>query len=406
MSANTKKDLSIEEIKLGLINNAGLKKSLRNGKNIILRGSKSPLLVGKKALIKVAAGYGISNEKEISDYLNLLKKAEKENVLPHIIMDLSNRQCKKRLFTEVRKNLDVVTATVPAYYSLIDNKKGIDVNEMLEEIEFEAESGVGYINLHLTPNKKLFEKACQARKIPCTSKGGSIIIRDLYLKKRDFNIFADNLDKICSICKKHQVAISLAISFRSASVIGALDEVYLEEIKYLGQFVTKIRNFGVPVISECFGHMYLKDIKKYAKLLKKLYSVPIQPLGPVLTDTCMGEEHIAAAIGACFMSYYDCGDVFFALTRDEHTNNLPSENTNLEGLRAAYVAAQSMNVYRFPKLSVFDEKILEERYRHLKCGVKGSKFRDLDSEESSPGCDFCEESCPLMLRKYLNKNFE
>lgn len=394
---------SLNEIKQGLISRKELNRHLKDGQNVILRGSKSSLLVGKNALIKIAVGFGISREIDTLKYINLLKKAYSLNVLPHIIMDFSNMAFKHRLFKDIAKNFNVVVATVPIYYSLFNNKKGIDANQMLEEIEFEAESGVGYINLHLTPNKNLFEKACKMRKIPCTSMGGGLVIRDLYINKREFNVFADNLDKICSICKKNKTAISLAISFRSPSVIRALDDIYLQEMKLLKEYVEKIRGFGVSVISECFGHIYLKDIKKYAGSLKKLYNVPMQPLGPVLTDTCVGHENIAAAIGACFMSFYNCADIFFAVTRDEHSNHVPTESSYLEALNTTYVATQTMNIYRFPKLSIFDKKILENRFNNLKCGVTGGKFLFVDSSDLPSGCEYCEEYCPLMLKRILNK---
>lgn len=394
------------EIKEGLMSKGDINKYVENGQNVILHNNLTnyQLLVGKKALIKTAIGFGISNEKGISKYNNFLNKTSNLNILPHIVMDFSNKAFRKRLFKSIAENFDVITATVPVYYNLFNNKEGINANRMLEEIEFEAESGVGYINLHLTPNKSLFKKACKIRKIPCTSMGGGLVIRDLYINKRGFNVFADNLNKICSICKKNKTAISLAISFRSPSVIGALDEVYLQELKLLKKFVEKIRGYGVPVISECFGHMYLKDIIKYSSILKKLYNIPMQPLGPVLTDTCLGHENTAAAIGACFMSYFDCADIFFAVTRDEHSNHLPTESAYLEALNTVYVATQTMNVYRFPKLSIYDEKILKNRFTKLKCGVSGGKFPFTDLSNLPSGCEYCEEYCPLKLKILLNKS--
>lgn len=143
--------MSLVEMSHGLLDKETVAQGISSGRYVVLKGSRRNILVGGDALIKIATAIGVSTPREYGDQCNKLDAMIHCDSPPDIIMDLSILKLRRPLYQEILDRFDGVAATVPVYYCFHD-QKGIDVNEILDEIEEEAESGVGYINLHLTAN--------------------------------------------------------------------------------------------------------------------------------------------------------------------------------------------------------------------------------------------------------------
>ncbi|WP_413774556.1 phosphomethylpyrimidine synthase ThiC [Janthinobacterium sp. GMG2] len=91
------------------------------------------------------------------------------------------------------------------------------------------------------------------------------------------------------------------------------------------------------------GHARPKDIKRLAVLLRAS-GTPIMPLGPIPTDTAIGQYHISSAIGAVLLGLEGCAHILAAVTREEHTGGIPSVESTIEAIAAARVAARVIDL--------------------------------------------------------------
>lgn len=228
------------------------------------------------------------------------------------------------------------------------------------------------------------------------------MLRDAFINHRDFNVLVDNLDRVFHILRKHGTALSLASTFRTATTVGALDDIFREEIKLQGEFAHMALEQGIPVISECFGHMRYQDIDEYCRLVKQSYDVPFQPLGPLPTDAAVGYEHIAGVLGATVMARNGCAHIFFAITRDEHTRNIPTVESTIEGLQSAAIAAHCINIDRHPHYAVVDKTVTDLRAHFHTCAIPTNIFEATEAElRAAAACEYCGKYCPLLLDRHI-----
>ena len=136
---------------------------------------------------------------------------------------------------------------------------------------------------------------------------------------------------------------------------------------------------------ENVGHMPIGKMEKHAKLLRQFNS-PIMPLGPIPTDTAVGQDHISAAIGAAFLCYHGCADIINCVTRYEHTGDEITADSIIESVKAMRVVAQTINVYRGFESAIDCEKSTNRlRVENHSCVIGNGQ------------CDRCHNVCPLKL---------
>jgi phosphomethylpyrimidine synthase len=150
---------------------------------------------------------------------------------------------------------------------------------------------------------------------------------------------------------------------------------------------------------EGMGHAPLHKISEYTKLIKQVHDIPVMPLGPITTDAAVGEDHISSAIGAAFMGYLGGADLINSVTREEHTGGVPTFEAILEGLRAARIAAHSVNITRYPKLDRLEQNTSEVRGENYTCVVEGGLFQQSTRLRFSMGCSRCGDLCPLLFNR-------
>ena len=327
---------------------------------------------------------GISEYLKKEDTFDLLKKINQSFSPPEFIADLSILNLKKEetIWYKTIHETNSLSATLPCYY--LNKKKGIEINELLDSAIEQMEEGVKILTIHPTPNRQLYELS-KNRMVPCTSRGGNIIIQDLiYSDFSKENSYAEILPELVKHAKKNSSIISIGASYRSANIFDSLDAVQLKEIELQLGYAEYIQENGVEVIIETPGHASPKNIFRISKLFKN-YDIPLMPLGPILTDTSIGMDHITAAIGATLLGLGSNVKIIAAVTQEEHTGNVPSDSAILNALKTAKLTAHILDMYKYENY-VEDYKIASDRAKNRTCIYHSNK----------EGCSRCDNLCPLI----------
>lgn len=362
-----------------------LKKRIQDNEVVFLKGNRFDTLAGKGLQLKINSSVGLSDESQFQNEVDKISKIASFDVLPDIMMDLSIISVKNPIYQIVQEKIGCPVGTVPVYVCF-DSKKGIDKNKFLEEIEKQAQNGVSFMTLHFTAIDEIYRKTMK-RNISVISRGGSLVLRDLYLNKRKQNFLLEYFDDICKILKNNSVVVSVGTTFRPSTLYDALDKIQLSEIKMQKDIIKLLRKRGIPVMMEGVGHISLNDLKKYVKLIREDFYIPFMPLGPIPTDRAIGWDHVSAAIGASYMALLDGADIINAVTREEHTGGVPNTNSIYEAIESAQVVVNSINDVRF-----------FEQYNKVQ---DGRKTNCMGIIKEDIGCERCKEECPFLLNKPL-----
>ena len=358
-----------------------LREKMQTNEVVLLKGKKYDTLVGKGLKLKINSSVGLSDESEFKNEADKITEIARFDILPDTMMDLSIISIKKPLYDLIQKEIGCPVGTVPVYICF-DSKKGIDKNKFLEEIERQAQNGIAFMTLHFTAVDEIYKKTIN-RNISVISRGGSLVLRDLYINKRKQNILLECFDDICKILKKYSVVVSVGTTFRPSTLYDVLDEIQLNEIRMQKDIIDALRKKDIAVMMEGVGHISLGDLKKYVKLIREKFYVPFMPLGPIPTDRAIGWDHVSAAIGAAYMALLDGADIINAVTREEHTGGIPTKNSIYEAIKSAQVVVNCINDVRF-----------FEKYNKPQSNKKNNCMGIIKEDI---GCDRCKEECPFLL---------
>lgn len=327
---------------------------------------------------------GISDKTYKNNTYALLKKLT-QSYPPEFIADLSilNLKNKESLWRKIIHETDSYATTLPCYY-ISKKSKCIDRNELLDIAIEQMEEGVKIMTIHLTPNK-LLSQLSKSRLVPCTSRGGHIILQDLI--NSDFkrnNAYIDILPELIGNAKKNNTIISIGASYRSSNIFDSLDLVQTEEINMQLEFAEYIDKNGVEVIIETPGHASPRNILKIAEIFKAS-NYPLMPLGPIITDIGIGMDHITAAIGATILGMNSNVKIIAAVTEEEHTGNIPNDTAIINALKTAKMTAHILDMYRYEDYEK-DYIIAKDRSINKTCIYQSNK----------EGCKRCDKLCPLI----------
>lgn len=385
-----------KEVQAGLIKEQDIVELFDSGACIsYIHHDEYPLLIGPQMLLKVNTNIGVSDVTNLEVELRKLKYLSGLKFAPDTMMDHTYVPVERPLWKYMVEEFKGPVGTLP-HYSTFDVDKGIDKRRLLETIEGMALGGVSFMTLHPTATVSLLEIAKECRKIPTTSRGGAIVLKDAILNNRDENIFVDNFADVLKLFKKYNMTLSVGTTFRPACINESLDRVQMEEIKEQKKYIDIAKANGVNVIMEGIGHISIDLIPDYCKLINK-YNTPLMPLGPMPTDATIGFDHVTAAIGATVTVLNGNVGIINSVTREEHTGNVPSDESIIEGLKTARVVAHSINVARFPEYREIDNVIAENRANNRSCVIKGGIFADDEVNEEGAGCSRCRYECPLTI---------
>ena len=384
----------IKEIYYGILDEEDIDLLIKSKSTLKLK-AKRPVLIGTKCLLKVNMNIGVSNSDNYELELKKLTEISKLSYRPDSMMDHTIVPLEKPLWKSMVEIFDGAVGTLP-HYLPFNEKTGIDEAEFFDNLIQMAQGGVSFMTLHPTADLKLYEKAVKGKRIvPTTSRGGYVLLKDQAINHRKQNIIAENFEKIMSIFKENNVAVSIGTVFRPATIHEALDEYHIEEIEMQKKYIRIAKKYGVHVMMEGIGHISIDKMNEYANLIRK-NEAPLMPLGPMPSDEIIGFDHVSNAVGIISMAQTGVLGMVNSVTREEHTGKVPSFDSILEGLMAAKTAAHCYNISKFEKYKLKTEVIGVTRGNSLSCVQRGGIFNysNIDEKESQE-CSRCRHECPL-----------
>ena len=394
--------ITISELEQGLNSGSMVLLGNINHKNV------NPLLIGQPAKIKINANIGTSplicSSKEEMEKLKMVEKAGADTY-----MDLSTGGNLDEIRKTMISSSHLPIGTVPIYAAAkkLSEKnieiENMDMEEVFDEIERQAEQGVDFMTIHTGIDMASVEYAEKHRVMGVVSRGGSMIARWMKVNKKE-NPFLVEFDRIVKIAKKYNVTLSLGDGMRPGALADSSDYAQMQEVLNLGQQVLKSRQEGVQVMVEGPGHVPLNQVKSQIESIKLLtHNAPLYVLGPLVIDNGAGYDHISAAIGAS-VAVMSGVDYLCYVTPAEHLS-LPNEEDVYNGIIASRIAAAAGETALNRKLSVdiqnnmskarsmLDWKMMEH-YAIDSDMVKKRRESHKDKEE----CAMCGEFCSIKLK--------
>lgn len=352
----------IDEAKKGLINGSiktisesegvdahKLVKLVAKGYVVIPRNvlrEVEPRAIGMLVSTKVNANVGTSQE-----YVNVEEEVEKAMVAQKFgadaVMDLSTggdlREIRKRIMEVVK----VPFGTVPIYEAARDCKRILDMSEddFIKAVERQAKEGVDFMTIHAGVNWVTVERLNRSKRLlGVVSRGGAVTIGWMIHNGKE-NPYYENFDYILDILKEYDVTVSLGDAFRPGCIHDAGDRAKYTEFIILGELVEKCRARGVQCMVEGPGHVPIDEIFPAVKAMKSVTNnAPLYLLGPIVTDTSAGYDHISSAIGAAIAGMAGA-DFICYVTPAEHLG-LPTVEDVKEGVIAAKIAAHAVDLIK------------------------------------------------------------
>ncbi|MBN2036577.1 MAG: phosphomethylpyrimidine synthase ThiC [Chitinispirillaceae bacterium] len=406
--AASRESMAVEKMRDGIAN--GAIALVRN----TLR-SITPMAIGSGTRIKVNANIGTSSARsDVKEELEKMRVAIKHGA--DAIMDLSTAGD----LTAIRKALlaesTVPVGTVPLYEMAdVARKKRVSIldltaDDMFEVIEHHCDQGVDFLTLHCGVNRQTVERFKEVKRLAgATSRGGTIIMEWIHHNKRESPLY-EQYDRLLDMLARHDVAVSLGDGFRPGALRDATDRVQIEELTVLGELVKRAREKNVTVFVEGPGHVPLHQIAANIHVQKTLCdNAPFYVLGPLVTDTSPGYDHISGAIGGAIAAMAGA-DFLCYVTPAEHLR-LPSADDVREGVIASRIAAHAADIARgLPGAQEWDDAISRAKVdldweRMLSLCIDPEKARNyrasLPPQDDATLCSMCGNFCAIKRSKEI-----
>ncbi len=304
-----------------------------------------PLLIGQPCRIKINANIGTSP-------LCHCLKTELEKLDAAIqagadtIMDLSTAGDLDAIRLEMLARCANPLGTVPMYavgklyLDAEQDPARMNPEELFKEIEKQAVQGVDFMTVHCGLTRRGAEWAMDGgRVMGIVSRGGALLARWMIKNDKENPLLTD-FDRIVDIALRHNVTLSLGDGLRPGAGCDAGDAAQFEEVITLGRLARHARSRGVQCLIEGPGHVRLHEVESQMQTIKRLTdNAPLYVLGPLVTDTAPGYDHIAGAIGGA-AAVRAGADFLCYLTPAEHVS-LPDIADVRAGVFASRVAAQA-----------------------------------------------------------------
>lgn len=366
-----------------------------------LRANK--IFAGDNELPKVLASIGASNlDNDFEEEILKAKTAKQfgaDIIIDHTLLPGYNDLHKRLL-----ESIDLPLSTISVYdraADLNESKKYFTEEEAIKGIEEKGKIGVDMLTIHASvryEDLKYFNSS--ERIIPCTSRGGVMVLNNMRLTEKD-NFYYTYFDDIVSIAKKYSITLSLGAVYRPANIFDAVNNnsKYWEEIAINSYLAQKAVAQGVSVMIEGIGHCPINLIPEVVKKSKEISKVPYRVL-TVATDCALGFDHVSSAIAAS-TAVGAGADFVTAVSRAEHLG-LPNVEDLKEAVISAKIAAHAGYIARTGDLSA-DQMMAKERSKTgCRGSVQASIIPELTKEElkrhkltESKKCTMCGKFCAL-----------
>lgn len=389
---------------------------IASGKAVITKNKLKnikPLGIGKGLTTKINANIGTSKDKtDIEEELEKLQIAIKYGA--DAVMDLSTGGPLKEMRKAIVERSPLSVGTVPIYEAAVraiekyGNIVKMTADDIFEVIEEHALDGVDFITVHCGVTMKIVEMLKKGERIlPIVSRGGSILA-DWICHNEKENPLYEYFDRLVEIAKKYDLTLSLGDGLRPGCLMDATDKYQILELITIGKLKDIAVSEGVQCIIEGPGHLPLNHVEINVKLQKSICKeAPFYVLGPLVTDSAMGYDHIAAAIGGALAGFYGA-DFLCYVTPSEHIR-LPDKEDVKQGVIASKIAAHAADIAKGnPKAWERDRKMAQARRNfdwqsQISLCFDPEKVRAMRQErppiEDERVCSMCGEFCAIKISR-------
>jgi len=237
------------------------------------------------------------------------------------------------------------------------------------------------------------------RVLGMVSKGGSITSAFMLIHDCE-NPFVEHFDEILSICRKHDIVLSLGNTARSGCIHDRQDAMQKEEVRQNTGLARRALGAGVQVIVEgAGGHIRSDRIASTIRYYKRQSPFPLFVAGPLPTDIAAGYDHIAGAIGGSAASAAGA-DYLCYITPAEHLG-LPDPDAVKEGLMAFRIAAHIGDTVKYGR-DAQDKEVAVlraglDREGQIRCAMDPARARKLADGEAE--CTMCGKYCAIKIMR-------
>ena len=369
---------------------------------------EKPCGIGLGLKTKINANIGTS--KDSSDISGEIKKMELAiESGADTIMDLSTGTRIEETRRKILSRSKVPVGTVPIYEIVINGleKYGsisdITFEEMFAVLEKQAREGVDFFTIHAGVTKKALDILKKnPRLLDIVSRGGAFLAEWIITNNRE-NPFYENFDRIIDLAKRYDITLSLGDGLRPGSVLDATDKPQLTELITLGELQRRALKRGVQVMIEGPGHVPIDQIEANVILEKSICNgAPFYVLGPLVTDTAPGYDHITSAIGGAIAASAGA-DFLCYVTPAEHLR-LPTLEDVKDGVIASKIAAHAADIVKGVNGAIDKDRDIsraraernwKEQFALAIDPVKPRIYRKSSKPGSEDVCTMCGEYCSI-----------
>ena len=321
-----------------------------------------PMVIGRNFLVKINANIGNSAVSSgVGEEIEKMTWAIRWGA--DTIMDLSTGKGIHETREWIVRNAPVPVGTVPIYQALekVDGKAEELTWDIFRDTLIEqAEQGVDYFTIHA--GVRLAYVPMTARRLTgIVSRGGSIMAKWCLAHHRESFLY-EKFGEICEIMRAYDVSFSLGDVLRPGAIADANDEAQLAELKTLGELTKVAWENDAQVMIEGPGHVPMHLVRENMELqLRECHEAPFYTLGPLVTDTAPGYDHITSAIGAAMIGWFGTAMLCY-VTPKEHLG-LPNKDDVKAGIIAYKIAAHAADLAKgHPAARARDDALSRARF--------------------------------------------
>jgi len=368
------------------------------------------MCIGRASKTKVNANMGASPVSSTTDEeVEKLRWAERWGA--DTVMDLSTGGDLDATREAIVKNAAVPIGTVPIYSMIVGRRlEDLSPEIILEGIEHQARQGVDYMTVHAGVLREHLPFVAR-RLIGIVSRGGSLLAKWMIHHGRQ-NPMYEHWDAICEVLRRWDVTFSIGDGLRPGGLADASDEAQLAELATLGELAGRAWRHGVQVMIEGPGHVPFDQIEYNMKLERRLcHGAPFYVLGPLVTDTFPGYDHITSCIGATAAAYHGASMLCY-VTPKEHLG-LPKREDVKQGCIAYRIAAHAADVaLGIPGARDRDDELTKARAalnweKHFALSFDPDTARAYHDEDLDVDTDFCamcgHDWCSVRISKEITE---
>lgn len=389
-----------------------IRQGVANGTIVIPKNIKhdiaKPCGIGKGLKTKINANIGTSRDS--SNISNELKKMDESIRLgADTIMDLSTGSRIDQTRRKILARSKVPVGTVPIYEIVIDGLKRrgsiakITADDIFDCLEAQAKEGVDFFTIHSGVTKKVISILKEnPRILDIVSRGGAFLAEWIIRNNRE-NPFYEYFDRVIDIAKRYDVVLSLGDGLRPGSIADATDKPQIMELIILGELQKRALKKGVQVMIEGPGHVPINQIEANVLLEKSLCNgAPFYVLGPLVTDTAPGYDHITSAIGGAIAASAGA-DFLCYVTPAEHLR-LPTLEDVKEGVVASKIAAHAADIAKNingamdKDIAISKARAKRDWKKQFELAIdrsKPEKYRSASMPDQEDVCTMCGEYCSI-----------